>query len=130
MNSRFAQSCAVALAVSLAAAAVAGPRPAAAEADAVLDVQMQMHASYFSERCMEFPPNEQLSFSVEAEYPVDFNVHRHTETATEYPVKLRVEQSYTGTLTVAGGEYCFMWQNPANRPGDFQVTLRYKVSPR
>lgn len=95
-----------------------------------LEIAMQAHAGYFVERCMQFPGARQtLSIDVHTPHPVDFNIHFHTETATEFPLKLELAGHYEGTVTLpSGGEYCFMWRNTADHEADFTIRLQYETA--
>ena len=117
--------CASAIALACASPVARGGTPA----EQTLDIPMKAHRLYFSERCIEVSAGDRLSFAVETPYPADFNIHHHTETATEYPVRRRIEERDQGTLVLAGGgEYCFMWQNPESRSGDYTIRLSYSVT--
>jgi hypothetical protein len=114
-------------AIAFAGAAAAGVAEAAPVEQAV-EVPMRAHASYFSERCIALQARDRLTFTVETAHAVDFNVHHHTDSATEYPVRRRVDDLFTQTIVAAGGgEYCFMWTNPERRPGPFTIRLHYAV---
>jgi hypothetical protein len=114
----------------LAAAAFAAATAAAdtARVERAVEVPMRPHARYSSERCIALAAHDRLSFVIEAEHAVDFNVHHHTRTNTEYPIRRRVDGFLSGSLVAAtDGEYCFMWTNPEPRPGEFSIRLRYAI---
>jgi hypothetical protein len=108
----------------LAAPGAAGPsRPADA-----FDVAMQLHQGYFSERCVELAVAT-LRFEIDSPHPVEFNIHHHTETSTDFPVAARVEEHFAGTIELASpGEYCFMLRNLEDRAADFTIRLSYEAS--
>lgn len=100
------------------------------ESDRQSVIPMQMHKGYSSERCIKVQQQSLLSFSLETPFQVEFNIHHHTDTSTEFPVKRLVQSSYSQSLTLASaGEYCFMWMNPASRPTDYSIDLQYTLAP-
>jgi hypothetical protein len=124
-TSRLTRHCAWAALACAANAAAAPPAPYATS----LDIAMQKHQHYFSERCITALAGARLAFAVESPYPVDFNVHHHMPSATEYPVKQRLEGRYQSTIVLpGGGEYCFMWENPESRATDFTIRLHYTAT--
>lgn len=93
-----------------------------------LEFHMASVTNYMKEACVDFARGSTLQYEFEAAYPVDFNIHHHTETTTEFPVKLRIEGLHKGKLPLPeGGEYCFMWKNPIEQPDDFVIVLRYRA---
>jgi hypothetical protein len=106
------------------AAEAAGAEAAAGEAGPMhYEVPMQAHAGYSSERCLTLD-ERRLSVEFESPVPVEFNVHHHTDTATEFPVPKRVTTSYSGTVSISErGEYCFMWMNDAAHDAPFVLEL-------
>jgi hypothetical protein len=91
------------------------------------NMRMMAHKGYFNERCMELSPAT-LRFELDSPYPVEINLHHHTDTATEYPVAARIEQKYAATVKlVSAGEYCFMLRNVERRSEAFTLRLSYET---
>src|SRR5262249_9051288 len=68
----------------LALAALAGP--ASAE---TLDLAMEAHKGYFSERCIDLGKGQRLSYQLRTPYAVDFNLHHHPGSGeTVFPERL------------------------------------------
>ena len=101
---------------------------AAASQEQVLSIPMQKHQGYSSERCVVFAGSTRLRFSFSSDYAVNFNLHHHTETTTEYPVGKSTERDFSTSVTLPdGGEYCFMWENPQSQSTEFSISLRFSV---
>lgn len=90
---------------------------------------MQREANYGREHCMQLPAGSTLEFSFHTSYPVDFNLHHHADGgATTFPLRQRVDQTLAKTQPITeGGNYCFQWINPVDRPADFPINLTYEV---
>jgi len=117
-----------ALAASLLTAALlASPTLLAAEVKRV--EPMLRHEGYSREHCMNLQVGSTLDFHFETAQPVDFNIHHHPDKGdTVFAVRQSVTKSLAKTLSIKdGGEYCFQWKNPADRPAEFPITLTYQV---
>ncbi|GEM_PF-3974085 len=117
---------AISLSFGLLPAVVAAHGDAAGEQ---MRVKMQSHASYSMERCIEAHAGQWLRARFDTPQPVDFNIHRHAETVTEYPLKRRVSGALDERVRlVADGEYCFQWVNPQNLDTAFAFDFRFELS--
>jgi hypothetical protein len=127
-RSSLIQACAFSAFAAFAGTA-GGAAERAANIDATRAIAMQKHQGYFSEHCVELQAHARLAFDLHSPYPVDFNIHHHSQTATEYPVRQRLDGHYQSALVLpSGGEYCFMWENPESRANDFTIRLHYTVT--
>jgi hypothetical protein len=102
-------------------------RPVAAE---TVDLVMEAHKGYFSERCIDLGKGQQLSYELRTPYAVDFNLHHHPHGGeTVFPERLRLESRHSNVLIAeSAGPYCFMATNPDNRAGKFLLRVSYEVS--
>lgn len=120
-------------ATALLGAVLVGQSALAADAAPVGEVKhsepMQKQLGYGREHCLNLAAGSTFTFTTSTPYAVDFNFHHHpAQGATTFPVRETVTQSLTKTLTITdGGNYCFQWINPAERPFDFPVTVTYQV---
>lgn len=95
-----------------------------------LEIRMGTPEHYMHETCWDFPPGRELAYAFESPHPVDFNIHYHTVAATEMPVSIDGGTMHSGRLSLGGGgERCFMWTNPVQRPEGFSIFLRLHVDP-
>ena len=94
-----------------------------------VDVPMEPAQHHFREYCLILEKNSRIVYRINTPYPLDFNIHHHPEAGpTVYPVKTLIEKSHSGKVTVeAQGDYCFMWQNPQDRPEKFTAYLKYSI---
>lgn len=101
-----------------------------AVAEKVMDLPMEPVQNYFREHCLVLDAGQTLVYRMETPYPLNFNIHHHPETGpTVYLIRKSIEEYFSGeSVADAGGEYCFMWTNPEDRPEKFSVNLKYKVS--
>lgn len=111
-------------------AAAACLLPMQASAAQTVQLQMQAHQGYFSERCMQLTAGQRLAYEVSTPQPIDFNLHHHPEAGgTEYPDRLWVESRHAKQILIASsGVYCFMAKNPATRPQAFEIKIEYGLS--
>lgn len=109
---------------------MAGSAPPNSSDGGRITAEMASVMNYMNETCVELEPGHALVYEFNSAYAVDFNIHHHTPTTTEFPVKLTVNGHHDGRLELPdGGEYCFMWSNPANQPDAFVIELAYRAEP-
>jgi len=96
-----------------------------------LRVQLQSHASYSFERCVEARAGQWLQLRFDTPQAVDFNIHHHAQSGTEYPLKQRVSGILDERVMLAAdGEYCFQWINPNNLDAAFAFDFSYQLLAR
>ncbi|GAA6170305.1 hypothetical protein NBRC116591_41190 [Sessilibacter corallicola] len=81
------------------------------------------------EQCVDFITGDRVAFEFTSKYPLDFNVHYHTDNATTFPVKESGIATYRGEFVVGDVEqYCFMWTNRQRVSERWEFTMEYTTS--
>ena len=79
----------------------------------------------FVEFCGKLNAGDVIRWSFDASAPVDFNIHYHLGTETEFPAKQAQVSAGQGTLRIAVAEdHCWMWSNKATRRLRVDVRLQ------
>lgn len=79
------------------------------------------------EHCERLNMDEQMSYSFEADKPLNFNIHYHVGAAVTYPVKIDGTSAEEGILHPTVKQiYCLMWTNKNNTTVD--MSYRFRVS--
>ena len=79
----------------------------------------------FVEFCGKLDAGETVRWSFDASAPVDFNIHYHLGSDTEFPTKLaRVSTGQDTLRVVVAEDYCWMWSNKSTRRLRVDVRLQ------
>ncbi len=82
-------------------------------------------AGKFVEFCGKLNADDAVQWSFDASAPVDFNIHYHRGSDTEFPAKQAQVSAGRDTLRVAVAEdYCWMWSNKTTRRLRVNVRLQ------
>ncbi len=79
----------------------------------------------FVEFCGKFSVGDVIRWSFDASAPVDFNIHYHVGTETEFPAKQAQVFAGKDALRVAvRDDYCWMWSNKSTHRLRVNVRLQ------
>lgn len=91
-------------------------------------VEMRGSNNFMKEQCVKFSAGDSVHYTFSSPHPLDFNVHYHTDTATEFPAKETNVTSFSGELLVQDAqEFCFMWTNKNRMDARWKFDLIYSV---
>jgi hypothetical protein len=80
----------------------------------------------FIELCTDVKSGRALGWEFDAQTPVAFNTHFHSEGGVKYPESMSAMSSAKGRLAPSGDhEYCWLWSNPNAAP----VMIRVRLTP-
>lgn len=81
----------------------------------------------FAEVCGPLKAGEQVTWSFEADGPMNFNIHYHEGDKVSYPARENGVSKRAGELKVELDHgYCWMWSNKGTQPVRLKLELRHK----
>ena len=85
--------------------------------------------NYFAEQCVTFAAGKQVRYHFTSPHPLDFNVHYHSKSETNFEAEEQQVTEYSGAFVAdVEREYCFMWTNKKAVGEDWDLTLHYQTS--
>jgi hypothetical protein len=76
------------------------------------EVQVEVQPSQFYEVCLDMARNQSITYTYQANQPLDFNIHYHQDENVLYPVKNSGFLGLSDSFTAPASEtYCLMWTN-------------------
>lgn len=94
--------------------------------DGRFSTSVDIEPGKFVEVCGKLNAGDAIRWAFVASAPLDFNIHFHVGTATEFPAKQTQVSSGEDTLRIAVREdYCWMWRNASPSQAKVEVSLRH-----
>lgn len=83
---------------------------------------------YMQEVCIPFEKGDKVSYRMESEQDVYFDIHYHPDQATQFKERLESVKTQEGEFTSeAKQSYRFTWKNKAGIETDWTASLLYRV---
>ena len=99
--------------LGLAALALVASAPAWAQQGPAGEIQMELQPSQHYEVCLVMARNETITYTYQANQPLDFNIYYHKDDVVHFPVRntgfLGLSDSF---VAPAAQTYCLLWTNP------------------
>lgn len=93
-----------------------------------ISVKLNGVINAMGEVCRMFEHGGVVNLEYSSQYPVNFNIHHHSETGTTFPIKHEGKTEHQDSfIAQPGREYCFMWENKTHRDTGWTVELLYNV---
>ena len=81
----------------------------------------------FAEVCGPLRGGQAVTWSFDAEAPLNFNIHYHVGKDVHYPARQDQVARLQGELPVnAAQDYCWMWTNKGSKPARMDLLLQLK----
>lgn len=97
------------------------------DAEQRYQVQDKIAAGASIEVCGDFQKGQSVTWSYQAERPLDFNIHFHVGKKVSFPAKLKQKSEANGNLKAKLSQtYCWMWTNSSGEttPLNLQLSLK------
>ncbi|MGM8228519.1 hypothetical protein ACSV5M_18200 [Cellvibrio sp. ARAG 10.3] len=91
-----------------------------------LSVPMVGVEHYTREVCLEFHAGDSVQYRFTSKHPVNFNIHYHPESGTEFKNRLETVQDVSDKFSVESTQpYCFTWSNKTEAGEEWDIKLEY-----
>lgn len=111
-------------ALGFATAAQASVHEIKFDAEQRYQVQDKIAAGASIEVCGDFQKGQSVTWSYQAERPLDFNIHFHVGKKVSFPAKLKQKSEANGNLKAKLSQtYCWMWTNASGEMSDLHLKL-------
>lgn len=110
--------------LAFAAASQASVHEIKFDAEQRYQVQDKIAAGASIEVCGDFEKGQAITWSYQAERPLDFNIHFHVGKKVSFPAKLKQKREANGNLKAKLSQtYCWMWTNSSTEIAELQLKL-------
>lgn len=95
----------------------------------IQEIEMVGVQNYMTEKCIKVLAGQTVKYSFTSGYPLDFNIHWHTDSETFYEDKADHVKSRAGDFRASSDQhYCFTWINHAEFGDRWVIPLNVTIA--